>query len=131
MGVVRGGGAGGAAHQIAFFLRELTAEECGRRAAAVKGLGRVGRWAAEHGEVVDGVREAVEQAAQDPEAGVRAGAADALGWLGQARPAGGDGAGAVVVGLMGTRTAAYGVGRPSRPRGWRWRGRMSSRRSGG
>lgn len=98
MGVTRGGGADGAAHQIAFFLRELTVGEAGRRAAAVKGLGRVGRWAAEYGEVVAGVGAAVVRAAQDPEAVVRAGAADALGWLG---PVAGDGAGAVVLGLMG------------------------------
>lgn len=81
------GGASGAAHQVAFFLRELSAEEPGRRAAAVKGLGRLGRWA-EHGDVVI-------RAARDAEAEVRAGAADALGRLGDA------GAGAVVVELMG------------------------------
>ncbi|MDX2516500.1 HEAT repeat domain-containing protein [Streptomyces stelliscabiei] len=98
MGVVRGGGAEGAAHQIGFFLRESTAEEAGRRAAAVKGLGRVGRWAAAYGEVIAGVGEAVVGAAQDPAAVVRAAAAHALGWLG---PVGGDGAGAVVVALMG------------------------------
>ncbi|MDX3522678.1 HEAT repeat domain-containing protein [Streptomyces scabiei] len=98
MKVVRGGGAEGAAHQIRFFLRESAAEEPGRRAAAVKGLGRVGRWAAAYGEVVAGVGDAVVRAAQDPAAVVRAAAADALGRLG---PAGGDGAGAVVVALMG------------------------------
>lgn len=38
-----GGGTDGSAHQIAFFLRELESEEPGRRAAAVKGLGRLGR----------------------------------------------------------------------------------------
>ncbi|MFF9772838.1 HEAT repeat domain-containing protein [Streptomyces sp. NPDC013978] len=98
MGVVRGGGADGAAHQIAHFLRELAAAEPGRRAAAVKGLGRVGRWAAAYEDVVAGVAEAVVRAAQDPAAVVRAGAADALGRLGHV---GGDGAGAVIVGLMG------------------------------
>ncbi|MFM9580471.1 HEAT repeat domain-containing protein [Streptomyces caniscabiei] len=98
VGVVRGGGADGAAHQIAYFLRESAATEPGRRAAAVKGLGRVGRWAAAYGDVVAGVAEAVVRAAQDPAAVVRAGAADALGRLG---PVGGDGAGAVVLGLMG------------------------------
>lgn len=87
MGDGKDGGTGGAAHQVAFFLRELSAEEPGRRAAAVKGLGRLGRWA-DHGEVV-------VRAARDAEADVRAGAADALGRLGDA------GAGAVVVELMG------------------------------
>ncbi|MEU1553314.1 HEAT repeat domain-containing protein [Streptomyces scabiei] len=95
---VRGGGAVGAAHQIAFFLRESAAEEPGRRAAAVKGLGRVGRWAAAYGEVVAGVGDTVVRTAQDPAAVVRAAAADALGRLG---PSAGDGAGAVVVTLMG------------------------------
>ncbi|MEE1758105.1 HEAT repeat domain-containing protein [Streptomyces sp. SP18BB07] len=98
MGVVRGGGADGAAHQIAYFLRELAATEPGRRASAVKGLGRVGRWAAAYEDVVADVREAVLRAAQDPAAVVRAGAADALGRLG---PVGGEGAAAVVVALMG------------------------------
>lgn len=98
MGVTRNGGAGDTAHQIAFFLRELTVDEPGRRAPAVKGLGRVGRRIAEYGGTVARVGEAIERAAQDPEAVVRAGAADGLGRLG---PAGGDGAGAVVVGLMG------------------------------
>ncbi|MGW0845531.1 HEAT repeat domain-containing protein [Streptomyces sp. NPDC002787] len=83
----RGGRTSSAGHQIAFFLRELSAEEPGRRAAAVKGLGRLGRWA-EHGE-------AVVAAARDAEAVVRAGAADALGRLGDT------GAGPVVVELMG------------------------------
>ncbi|MFM9692170.1 HEAT repeat domain-containing protein [Streptomyces europaeiscabiei] len=82
-----GGGTDGSAHQIAFFLRELESEEPGRRAAAVKGLGRLGR-GDEHGEVVARV-------ARDAEAAVRAGAADALGRLG------GDAAGPVVVALMG------------------------------
>lgn len=81
------GGAGGTAHQIAFFLRELSAEEPWRRAAAVKGLGRLGRWD-EHGD-------AVARLVRDTEAVVRAGAADALGRLG------GAGAGALVVELMG------------------------------
>ncbi|UUU23622.1 HEAT repeat domain-containing protein [Streptomyces sp. DSM 40750] len=84
------GGASGAAHQVAFFLRELSAEEPGRRAAAVKGLGRLGQWD-EHGDVV-------VRAARDAEAEVRAGAADALGRLGDA---GDSVAGAVVVELMG------------------------------
>ena len=82
-----GGGTDGSAHQIAFFLRELESEEPGRRAAAVKGLGRLGR-GDEHGEVVARV-------ARDAEAAVRAGAADALGRLA------GDAAGPVVVALMG------------------------------
>ncbi|MGW1667380.1 HEAT repeat domain-containing protein [Streptomyces sp. NPDC002324] len=58
----------------------------------------MGRWAAAYGEVVAGVGEAVVRAAQDPAAVVRAAAAHALGRLG---PVGGDGAGAVVVALMG------------------------------
>ncbi|MBD9724486.1 HEAT repeat domain-containing protein [Streptomyces caniscabiei] len=96
---VRGGGASGAAHQIAHFLRESRAGEPGRRAAAVKGLGRVGLWAsAEHGDIVAGVGPAVLGAAGDAEALVRAAVADALGWLG---PPGGDDAGGVVVALMG------------------------------
>ena len=56
----RGGGASGSARQIAHFVRELSAGEPGRRAGAVKGLGRVGRWAsAEHGDIVAGVGPAV------------------------------------------------------------------------
>ncbi len=99
----RGGGARGAAHQVAFFLRELASEEAGRRAAAVKGLGRVGCWAAaEHGDVVAGVGAAVVGTAGDPDAPVRAAAADALGRLG---PLGGEEAGPVVVGLMGDADA--------------------------
>ncbi|WP_217179767.1 HEAT repeat domain-containing protein [Streptomyces sp. AC495_CC817] len=79
-------------------MRELTAEEPAPRAAAVKGLGRVGRWAAEYGDVVAGVGAAVIGMAGDTDAPVRAAVADALGWLG---PLGGDDAGAVVVTLMG------------------------------
>ncbi|MDT0573601.1 HEAT repeat domain-containing protein [Streptomyces sp. DSM 3412] len=79
-------------------MTELSAGEPGRRAAAVKGLGRVGRWAsAEHGDVVAGVGSAVVRMAGDSDALVRAAVADALGWLG---PLGGDDAGTVVVELM-------------------------------
>ncbi|WP_327344591.1 hypothetical protein [Streptomyces europaeiscabiei] len=56
-----GGGTDGSAHQIAFFLRELESEEPGRRAAAVKGLGRLGR-GDEHGEVVARVARDAEAA---------------------------------------------------------------------
>jgi hypothetical protein len=40
----------GVEHQIAFFLRELSAPDPARRAAAAKGLGRTGR--AEHAHVL-------------------------------------------------------------------------------
>jgi HEAT repeat protein len=61
-------------HQIAFFLRELgTSADPARRAAAAKGLGRLGR--AEHAA-------AVVRAAGDGDAVVRAAAAVGLGRLG-------------------------------------------------
>ncbi|MFD9981885.1 HEAT repeat domain-containing protein [Streptomyces massasporeus] len=63
----------GADHQIAFLLRESARPEPERRAAALKGLGRIGR--GDHaGVLVD--------AAGDPDARVRAAAALALGRLG-------------------------------------------------
>ncbi|WP_405799583.1 HEAT repeat domain-containing protein [Streptomyces sp. NBC_01506] len=60
-------------HQIAFFLRELSAPQPWRRAAAAKGLGRVGR-----------TREvsALVAAGGDPDPSVRAAAALGLGRLG-------------------------------------------------
>ncbi|MFJ8595244.1 HEAT repeat domain-containing protein [Streptomyces sp. NPDC093598] len=63
----------GSDHQIAFFLRESAQPEPERRAAALKGLGRIGR--AEHARVL-------VDAADDPAASVRAAAAAALGRLG-------------------------------------------------
>ncbi|MEV3973003.1 HEAT repeat domain-containing protein [Streptomyces sp. NPDC050698] len=63
----------GADHQIAYFLRESARPEPERRAAALKGLGRIGR--AEHARVLTG-------AADDPAPSVRAAAALALGRLG-------------------------------------------------
>ncbi|KOV69504.1 hypothetical protein ADL00_11065 [Streptomyces sp. AS58] len=60
-------------HQIAFFLRELTAPDPGRRAAAAKGLGRIG--GAEH-------TTALAAVAGDAEPEVRAAAAIGLGRLG-------------------------------------------------
>ncbi|MFD9937663.1 HEAT repeat domain-containing protein [Streptomyces massasporeus] len=63
----------GADHQIAFLLRESARPEPERRAAALKGLGRIGR--GEHaGVLVD--------AAGDPDPRVRAAAALAMGRLG-------------------------------------------------
>lgn len=85
----------GAEHQIAFFSRELTSAEPGRRAAAVKGLGRLGQRLGERFGRRDEHTEAVVRAARDTEAVVRAGAADALGRLG------GDGSDTVMVELMG------------------------------
>ncbi|MFF6916308.1 HEAT repeat domain-containing protein [Streptomyces sp. NPDC012466] len=63
----------GADHQIAYFLRESARPEPERRAAALKGLGRIGR--AEHVRGIAG-------AADDPVPSVRAAAALALGRLG-------------------------------------------------
>ncbi|GGX80663.1 HEAT repeat domain-containing protein [Streptomyces fructofermentans] len=63
----------GPTHQIAFFLRELEGADTGRRAAAAKGLGRLGR--PEHASVL--VRASV-----DPAPEVRAAAALGLGRLG-------------------------------------------------
>ncbi|MFI6808792.1 HEAT repeat domain-containing protein [Streptomyces luteogriseus] len=63
----------GADHQIAFFLRESARPEPERRAAALKGLGRIG------GGEYTGV---LVDAAGDPAPGVRAAAALALGRLG-------------------------------------------------
>ncbi|MFJ4688998.1 HEAT repeat domain-containing protein [Streptomyces sp. NPDC088789] len=60
-------------HQIAFFLRELETGDTWRRAAAAKGLGRVGR--AEHAP-------ALIRSAADPSPEVRDGAATGLGRLG-------------------------------------------------
>ncbi|MBB6080319.1 HEAT repeat domain-containing protein [Streptomyces paradoxus] len=60
-------------HQIAFFLRESAHPEPERRAAALKGLGRIGR--AEHARVL-------AEAAGDPAPAVRAAAALGLGRLG-------------------------------------------------
>jgi HEAT repeat protein len=75
-----------AEHQIAFFLRDLSAPVPARRAAAAKGLGRIGR--AEHAQALMAV-------AGDPEPTVRTAAAIALGRLGVA------GAAEVLIGLMG------------------------------
>ncbi|MFJ1961556.1 HEAT repeat domain-containing protein [Streptomyces massasporeus] len=63
----------GADHQIAFFLRESARPEPERRAAALKGLGRIGR--GDHAGVLVG-------GAGDPDPRVRAAAALALGRLG-------------------------------------------------
>ncbi|MFE6130151.1 HEAT repeat domain-containing protein [Streptomyces sp. NPDC056437] len=63
----------GADHQIAFFLRELAAPEPWRRAAAAKGLGRIGRTE----EVM-----ALIHAGRDTDPAVRAAAALGLGRLG-------------------------------------------------
>ncbi|MFD3440290.1 HEAT repeat domain-containing protein [Streptomyces sp. NPDC058685] len=63
----------GADHQIAFFLGELAAPEPWRRAAAAKGLGRIGR--PEH-------VPALVRAGHDTEPVVRAAAAHSLGRLG-------------------------------------------------
>ncbi|MDN3353691.1 HEAT repeat domain-containing protein [Actinomadura sp. DC4] len=63
----------GAEHQLAFFIRELAAPDAARRAAAAKGLGRVGR--AEHAQTL-------VRAARDPEPVVRAAVALGLGRLG-------------------------------------------------
>ncbi|CAL9326943.1 HEAT repeat domain-containing protein [Streptomyces sp. SudanB52_2052] len=63
----------GADHQIAFFLRESTAPDAERRAAALKGLGRTGR--SEYAPVA-------AEAAGDPASSVRAAAALALARLG-------------------------------------------------
>ena len=63
----------GAEHQIAFFVRELSGPDPARRAAAAKGLGRIGR--AEHAGVLAEAGRAAE-----PE--VRAAAAVGLGRLG-------------------------------------------------
>ncbi|MFC8144003.1 HEAT repeat domain-containing protein [Streptomyces paradoxus] len=60
-------------HQIAFFLRESAQPEPERRAAALKGLGRIGR--AEHARVL-------AEAADDPAPTVRGAAALGLGRLG-------------------------------------------------
>ncbi|MFF8940280.1 HEAT repeat domain-containing protein [Streptomyces paradoxus] len=60
-------------HQIAFFLRESAHPKPERRAAALKGLGRIGR--AEHARVL-------AEAAGDPAPAVRAAAALGLGRLG-------------------------------------------------
>ncbi|MFD3925360.1 HEAT repeat domain-containing protein [Streptomyces sp. NPDC058614] len=60
-------------HQVAFFLRELETGDTWRRAAAAKGLGRLGD--AEHAAVL-------VRAAADPAPEVRAGAAVGLGRLG-------------------------------------------------
>ncbi|MFF7936687.1 HEAT repeat domain-containing protein [Streptomyces sp. NPDC007940] len=62
-----------AEHQIAFFLRELETGDTWRRAAAAKGLGKLG--AAEHAAVL-------VRAAADPAPEVREGAAVGLGRLG-------------------------------------------------
>ncbi|MEV7074402.1 HEAT repeat domain-containing protein [Streptomyces sp. NPDC093990] len=64
-----------AEHQIAFFLRELETGDTWRRAAAVKGLGRLGT--AAHAAVL-------VRAAADPSPEVREGAAVGLGRLGVA-----------------------------------------------
>ncbi|MER5835674.1 HEAT repeat domain-containing protein [Streptomyces sp. NPDC002130] len=63
----------GADHQIAFLLRESAQRDPERRAAALKGLGRIGR--AGHARVL-------VEAADAPEPSVRAAAALALGRLG-------------------------------------------------
>jgi HEAT repeat protein len=68
-----------AEHQIAFFLRELSAPVTANRVAAVKGLGRIGQ--PEHAR-------ALLAAAGDAEPTVRAAAAAALGRLGDAGVAG-------------------------------------------
>ncbi|WLW58278.1 HEAT repeat domain-containing protein [Streptomyces sp. YU58] len=60
-------------HQVAFFLRELETGDTWRRAAAAKGLGKLG--AAEHAAVL-------VRAAADPAPEVREGAAVGLGRLG-------------------------------------------------
>jgi HEAT repeat protein len=60
-------------HQIAFLLRESAHSDPERRAAALKGLGRIGR--AEHARVLG-------EAADDPDPAVRAAAALGLGRLG-------------------------------------------------
>src|SRR3569833_4207555 len=67
----------GADQQIAFFVRELSAPDPARRAAAAKGLGRIGQ--AAHAPVL-------AAAARGPEPVVRAAAALGLGRLG--RPGG-------------------------------------------
>jgi HEAT repeat protein len=64
----------GAEQQIAFFVRELSAPDPARRAAAAKGLGRIGQ--AEHAPVL-------AEAARDPEPVVRAAAAIGIGRLGR------------------------------------------------
>lgn len=75
----------GTEHQISFFLRESAAPDPARRAAAAKGLGRIGR--AEHAQ-------ALVRAARDREPVVRAAAALGLGRLGV------PGTGDVLIGLM-------------------------------
>lgn len=60
-------------HQIAFFLKELETDDSWRRAAAAKGLGKLGD--PEHAAVL-------QRAAADPAPEVRAGAAVGLGRLG-------------------------------------------------
>jgi HEAT repeat protein len=75
----------GTEHQISFFLRESAAPDPARRAAAAKGLGRLGR--PEHAQ-------ALVSAARDPEPVVRAAAALGLGRLGV------PGTGDVLIGLM-------------------------------
>ncbi|GAB2856970.1 hypothetical protein GCM10027176_69280 [Actinoallomurus bryophytorum] len=75
----------GTEHQITFFLRESAEPDPERRAAAAKGLGRIGR--AEHAQVL-------VDAARDPEPVVRAAAALGLGRLGV------PGTGDVLIGLM-------------------------------
>ncbi|MEU6038477.1 HEAT repeat domain-containing protein [Actinomadura sp. NPDC047616] len=62
----------GTEHQIAFFVREISEADPPRRAAAVKGLGRIGR--PEHTAVLIA-------AARDRDPGVRAAAAIGLGRL--------------------------------------------------
>ncbi|MET9556310.1 HEAT repeat domain-containing protein [Streptomyces sp. NPDC006645] len=63
-------------HQIAFFLRELSAPQPWRRAAAAKGLGRTGRAGRA------GHASALVTAGGDPDPSVRAAAALGLGRLG-------------------------------------------------
>lgn len=63
-------------HQVAFFLRELETGDTWRRAAAAKGLGKLG--GSEHAAVL-------MRAAADPAPEVREGAAVGLGRLGAAQ----------------------------------------------
>ncbi|MFC8828711.1 HEAT repeat domain-containing protein [Streptomyces sp. NPDC057137] len=88
-------------HQIAFFLRELSAPQPWRRAAAAKGLGRTGS---------AGDASALVAAGADPDPSVRAAAAVGLGRLGApGGPARGVGTattastatGELLIGLMG------------------------------